>query len=624
MHPFVWLAALLATVLHAAPFTCAPTEIGGHLFDFVALEGVHSWANAWAYSVSLCNAMPPPIPAGCASGSLSYQVTSHNGECFSLGRKRGAARLAAAGDGGALLEVVGGDTCGTTFLTRRAIVELTCGVGATAITSVDEGCGPCCYRIKMRSSAGCSVPCPVDPRTQLVCGGPDRGTCSIGGRISGSSGGDFVAKCDCALGFSGDACSQGGAGPTVPQEGVPSKGPLQLWMLPLACLSFWWLVERALKQTAITSQLRRHALVFTLLLCTLVAALWDGAAPGVAPRLQSVSSKPAAGVGAAELARAVNLIAPALLLTHHPVFFEFAPYAGVPEAGFVRDFLGMRTAVEHMCNTVYMLQGVAHPLRVQACLRSQWDEPGERVAYGYPIIGEEYAEYVNILQSVLRFPRGSSRPYAMIEVGCGYCHWAVSAALAARSRLGPEHPIFVLGFDGGSAMVARCAAHFAHNQVAGVVRHSAVVNGEEESVAFSSADSYGGHSGGGPIVVPSTNFARIFKEGTTPRIVDIVDVDIQGGEESLFDGHMELLGARVKLVQIGTHGDPSGGTAAAEGNRLEKKLKALFEGAGWEPVFKFHRQSTDCLVQDLRGTPWGPVCFADGSMSFENPRLRGL
>jgi hypothetical protein len=173
-------------------------------------------------------------------------------------------------------------------------------------------------------------------------------------------------------------------------------------------------------------------------------------------------------------------------------------------------------------------------------------------------------------------------------------------------------------------MVARCAAHFAHNQVAGVVRHSAVVNGEQESVAFSSADSYGGHSGGGPIVVPATNFAHIFKEATTPHIVDIVDVDIQGGEESLFDGHMELLGARVKLVQIGTHGDPSGGAAAAEGNRLEKKLKALFEGAGWEPVFRFHRQSTDCVAQDLRTTPWGPVCFADGSMSFENPRLRGL
>jgi hypothetical protein len=211
----------------------------------------------------------------------------------------------------------------------------------------------------------------------------------------------------------------------------------------------------------------------------------------------------------------------------------------------------------------------------------------------------------------------------MIEVGCGYCHWAVSAALAARLRLGQSHPIFVLGFDGGSAMVARCGAHFAHNQVAGEVRHSAVVNGEEESVAFSSADSYGGHSGGGPIVVPATNFARILNEETTPRILDIVDVDIQGGEESIFVGHMELLSARVKLVQIGTHGDPSGG-AEAEGNRIEKKLRALFEGAGWEPVLRFHRQSTDCLAHDLRSTPWGPVCFADGSMSFENPRLRGL
>jgi hypothetical protein len=212
----------------------------------------------------------------------------------------------------------------------------------------------------------------------------------------------------------------------------------------------------------------------------------------------------------------------------------------------------------------------------------------------------------------------------MIEVGCGYCHWAVSAALAARSRLGQGHPLFILALDGGSVQVGRCAAHFKNNGVEGTVRLAAVVNGKEESVTFSDSDSYGGQAGIGSITVPATSFPRIFGEGAVPSVVDLVDVDIQGGEEFLFDGHMELLSQRVKRVQIGTHGTPSSGAAVAQGNQLERKLEALFTAAGWEPVFTFHKQHNGCELQDLWITAWGPVCFVDGSLSFENPRLKGL
>jgi hypothetical protein len=139
-------AILLAThivTLLAASFSCGPTEVDGRMFDLAALVGTHPFVapgSSWTYSVSPCGATPSSLPAHCPRDSLAYQLTSQGG-CFSLGRKRGAARPAA----GLSLDLLGGDLCGGA-LPRRTIMELTCGEGATTILAVDEDCGQCCYR----------------------------------------------------------------------------------------------------------------------------------------------------------------------------------------------------------------------------------------------------------------------------------------------------------------------------------------------------------------------------------------------------------------------------------------------------------------------------------------------
>lgn len=220
-------AILLAThivALLAAPFSCGPTEVDGQLLDLAALVGTHTFVapgSSWTYGVSPCGATPSSLPAHCPSDTLAYQLTSQ-GQCYSLGRKRGAARPAAAG---LSLDLLGGDSCGA--LPRRVIMELTCGEGATAILAVDEDCGQCCYRLRLHSPAGCAAPCPVEPRTQLACGGPGRGACSLGAR---SHGGAFVAMCNCAPGNSGPSCSQGGTAPPLQASTAADGG-----CLPLGC-----------------------------------------------------------------------------------------------------------------------------------------------------------------------------------------------------------------------------------------------------------------------------------------------------------------------------------------------------------------------------------------------------
>ena len=636
------LAFSFVSVAFAASFACAPTVAGGQVFDLAHLSGslVFADTHSWAYHLSICGPAPEPPAASCAKGALAHQITTHDGNCFTLGWKRGAAKLAGAGP--LLLELVGGDACGGSSQ-RFALLELTCAVGATTVVSVEENCGACCYRARLSSPAGCAAAaCPVDPRTQLVCGGPSRGKCRPDG-----GGTALGAVCECVIGTKGNACSDDAPAavsllPAGSHGYTPALLLLLLLLLPAAaaCAALRPPHARAsgLLPNQPTSAVLRRGPVLALLATFLVAfTLWGsffGTAPyqtlnPAAPALAATSAKSAAD---AVHARAVNLLAPALLLRHHPVFSSFVPFSGAAEPGFVFDFLGMRTAVEHMCNPDYMWQTSAHALRVQNCLRARWDEPGEAVEYTYPLVGEEYVEYVSVLQSAVNFPRGAvQRPYAFIEIGCGYCHWSVSAALAARAQLGAAHPVFILAFDGGRVQVARCATHLENNRLEGVVRHSAVVSGDEPTISFSCEDTYGCTAGRGPLTVPATNLARILSDPLVPPIVDMIDTDIQGGEEFIFDGHMELLSERVKRVHVGTHGlgnykfleAPGWAPGEALGNTLEKKVEAVFAAAGWTQIFAHHRQTLECEPDNWSHTPWGPICFADGALSFENPRLMG-
>ena len=182
-----------------------------------------------------------------------------------------------------------------------------------------------------------------------------------------------------------------------------------------------------------------------------------------------------------------------------------------------------------------------------------------------------------------------------------------------------------VGVDGGSGQVEKCLSQLKLNNIdpaKGTIFNAAVTDDGVGNITFSHSASFGGAiGGGGDIHVPAMSLATLI--GTS--VVDLLDVDIQGAEATVFKSHTALLNAQVKRVHIGTHG--SGHAIAdpdwAKGNEIEAPLKAFFEQLGWKPSFFYPRTHPRCAEGDYAPTPYGPVCFADGVMSFMNPALEG-
>jgi FkbM family methyltransferase len=319
--------------------------------------------------------------------------------------------------------------------------------------------------------------------------------------------------------------------------------------------------------------------------------------------------------------RAVNPISPAMLVPHHHVFFNWSPYTRLNEpSDKVYDFLGVEYDRNVFCNLDYMGQSISHALRVHNCLRGRYDKPDAPLRYTYPLVGEEYFEYVDALLSVLAWDK--THPYTVVELGCGYCHWILASLVAFQKAHSSSNYEYV-GVDGGSGQVDKCRSQLKLNGIdatKGVIHNAAVTSSGTGTVTFSHTGSFGGSvGGGGDIVVPAKSLTDLIGN----KVVDLLDVDIQGAEADIFKNHAELLKRQVKRVHIGTHGT---GHAVADanwtaGNEIEMPLKAFFESLGWNVSFFFPRTHPRCQDTDYAPTEFGPVCFADGVMSFVNPAL---
>ena len=150
----------------SADFCAAPLVVAGHVYDLSLLSAAplsHTAANGWAYRLSVCARVQGAavLSPRCLGHALAYQETD-NGSCFALAVYHDGAR-AAPGGGGLQLELRAGDACGDT--PRRLRVTLQCAADASAIDSVVEDCGKCCYTALVRSPAGCAAVCPVDAAT---------------------------------------------------------------------------------------------------------------------------------------------------------------------------------------------------------------------------------------------------------------------------------------------------------------------------------------------------------------------------------------------------------------------------------------------------------------------------
>ena len=122
------------------------------------------------------------------------------------------------------------------------------------------------------------------------------------------------------------------------------------------------------------------------------------------------------------------------------VFDEFPPVPGVPQTGYIVDFLGVRTRVAH-----------AKPF---ASL-------GGRV-FGAPVpvndfFHAETIEYVGLLKSVLT----ARKRFVALELGAGWGPWLISGAMAARRR--GIKDIRLHGVEGDPEHFASMQTHFRDN-----------------------------------------------------------------------------------------------------------------------------------------------------------------
>ena len=85
--------------------------------------------------------------------------------------------------------------------------------------------------------------------------------------------------------------------------------------------------------------------------------------------------------------------------------------------------------------------------------------------------------------------------------------------------------------------------------------------------------------------------------------VDLMDIDIQGAEDTAIEPAMDLLNRRVKRVHLGTHGAD-----------IHRGLWELFFEHEWICEFDYPPFSQNA-------TPWGQFETMDGILHFQNSRL---
>ena len=278
-------------------------------------------------------------------------------------------------------------------------------------------------------------------------------------------------------------------------------------------------------------------------------------------------------------------------------------------------------------------------------------QPGALVQLGWPVVSEEYFEYVDMLSAVLDYSlsirtssssrTGSSvratestggRPFSFIELGAGYGHWSLSAS-AALEQLLPGAPRHLLLVDVVSSLeptvrrLGRLNALPADalNWHAGFVTSTSELSKAERAAAKANSRIYEDvwltapnraravGNATKPTAEPmALTLSQLFRQHGVPCIVDMVDIDIQGGEYDrgtsglLNSRTVGLLTRRARRVHIGLHG----------GEPDDAALKRTFAAHGWREVWYFPRGYSN-------STPWGGVWFADGVLSFVNDQPIG-
>lgn len=207
--------------------------------------------------------------------------------------------------------------------------------------------------------------------------------------------------------------------------------------------------------------------------------------------------------------------------------------------------------------------------------------------------------------------------FTVVELGCGWGCWLNNTGVAAR-RVGLEVRLIGIEGDPGHLDFAReaCASNgFTREQL--VLRHG--IAAARTGIALFPRQQHAGLSWGLEPVLGATESERqlALSAGSHDEVpmvaledllapmpyVDLLHVDIQGGEADLVDACLPVLTAKVAYLLIGTHS-----------RQIEGRLLTRLLAAGWR--LEIERPAIFALDDK------GPRITVDGVQGWRNPRLR--
>jgi hypothetical protein len=226
----------------------------------------------------------------------------------------------------------------------------------------------------------------------------------------------------------------------------------------------------------------------------------------------------------------------------------------------------------------------------------------------------DLAEWAAALRAVDGAVKRAQERFTIIELGCGWGCWMSITGVAAR-RLGLDVRLIGIEGDAGHLAFAREAFEvngFAPSQVS---LHHGIAAGGHGTALFPKQDHAGRTWGLEPLFgVSDAQRDAAVASGTFDALkmmtladlaegharIDLLHVDIQGGEADFVSASLDVLTKKVAYLLIGTHS-----------RQIEGRLLEIMLGAGW--YLEIERPA----LLDL--TTASPIVTVDGVQAWRNP-----
>ena len=268
-----------------------------------------------------------------------------------------------------------------------------------------------------------------------------------------------------------------------------------------------------------------------------------------------------------------------------------------PSPGLVTNFLGVRINPAFVPSILSAMAGSVE---------------------GIPIPANWHADIAE-WSAALRAVELAGGTFTMIELGCGWGCWINQTAAAAR-RLGLA--LDLIGVEGDEGHLAFARESTATNGVATseLTLHHGIAAAEGGVALFPRQDAPGGTWASAPVFgANEEEQRRLLATGrydALPMIalseaigdrqrIDLIHIDIQGGEADLVSTCLPILNERVGYLVIGTHS-----------RQIEGRLFDDMLSAGW--VLEMDRPA----ILDLQLPP--PFLRVDGLQGWRNPRVTSV